>query len=105
MQRVVLDRALRSARIAHEAGAVQHLDGLLRGQPGSNQLAPSRVTQHQVRLDKTQGDVEICGNEALVNIYRRPRRGVSQGAMLGKFARVMIQHAIAGRGLFPADLT
>ena len=85
-------------------GTVQHLDGLLRGEAGSDELAPAGVAQHQVRLDESQSDVEVGGDKAVVNINGRSGGGLSQAAMLGKFARVVIEHAVTGRGLFPADL-
>ena len=57
MQRVVLDRAFHGADIAHEFRTVQHLDGFLSGQTGSNQLPAARVAEHEVRLDETERDV------------------------------------------------
>ena len=68
MQRVVLDGAFDGARVAHELRAVQDLDGLLRGESGRDQLAAAGVAQHQVRLDKPERDVQVGGDEALVDV-------------------------------------
>ena len=71
MQRVVFDRALHGAGIAHELRAVQNLDRFLRRQARRDQLAAAGKAQHQVRLDKAQRDVQIGGNKALVDVDRR----------------------------------
>ena len=46
------------------------LDGFLRGQARSDQLAPAGKAQHQVLLDEAEGDVQIGGHEALVDVDR-----------------------------------
>ena len=79
VQRIVLDGALDGARLAHEARAVQHLDGLLRGQARGHQLAPAGVAQHQVRLDEAEGDVQVRRDEPLVDVDRRAGGGACPG--------------------------
>ena len=103
VQGVVLNRAFRRARVAHEARTVQDLDGLLCREAGSDELAPAGITQHQVRLNESQGDVEVGGDKSIVNVNRCSGRGLSQAAMLGKFTRVVIEHPVPGRNLFTAD--
>jgi len=71
MQGIIVDRALHGSRIPHVPGAVQHLDRLLGGQAGSDQLSSTRKSQHQVRLDETEGNVEVGGNETGVDMDGR----------------------------------
>ena len=57
VQRIVLYRALRRARITHKLRTVQDFDGFLRRQSGRDQLASAGKAQHQVRLNEAEGDV------------------------------------------------
>ena len=78
VQWIACDGALGRQRFAHKARRVNHLDGFLRGQPRSHQLATAGETQHQVLLNKAKRDVKIGGHEtahrcrpAFRALYRR----------------------------------
>ena len=81
VQRIILDGAFHRARLAHELRAVQNLDSLLRRQAGGHQLPAARKAQHQVRFDEPQGDMQVGGNEAIVDVNRRARRRAAQVAV------------------------
>jgi len=81
MQLVVFDRAFYGARIPHEFRTMQHPDGFLSSQTRSDQLPSARIAEHEMRLDETEGDVQIGAREPLVDIHRRARLGGSEVAM------------------------
>ena len=83
---------------------MQNLDGLLRGEARRDQLASARKAEHQVGLDESQRDVEVGGNEPLVDENGRSRCRVTQVAVLGEFARVVVHDAVLRRHPLPADL-
>ncbi|GAB4365252.1 MAG: hypothetical protein OHK0021_08970 [Bryobacter sp.] len=56
VQGVFGNRPLRAARLAHEARAVNHLNGFLRRQTRRDQLSPTGIAQHQVRLNEAKRD-------------------------------------------------
>ena len=103
MQRVVVDRALDSPRVPDELRAVQHLDGLLSGQPGGNQLAPARVAQHEMRFDETEREVEVGGDEPLVNVHRSAGLGGPEMAVGREIPGVVVHDSVRGRDLVSAD--
>jgi hypothetical protein len=56
-------------------GLCKTLIVFLRGESGRDQLASSGKAQHQMRFDEPEGDVQIGGNKALIDIDRRARCG------------------------------
>ena len=103
VQRVTLDGSLVGQRLAHEARRVQHLDRLLGGQAGRDQLAPAGETQHPVRLDEAQRDVQIGIQEAPVDVDRRSAGSRAQRAMVGQRARIVVDDSIARGNLGAED--
>ena len=103
MQRVVLRRTLHGARIPHEFRTVQHLDGLLRGQPRSNQLPAARIAQHEMRFDETERDVQIGRGESLVDIHGRTRLSRAEVAVGRKVSGVMVHNAVGACDFLSAD--
>ena len=69
---------------------------------GGDQLAPSGESQHQVRLDKSQGQVQIGADKTVVDPYGRAGAGGAQVPVLGGISRVVIQY-LKLRGHVRAD--
>jgi hypothetical protein len=90
-------------RLAHEARRVDDLDGLLRGHAGSDELAAAAEAQHQVLLNEAEGDVQVGGHEALVDVDRRAAAGSAQVAMLGERLGVVADDAVLCRNLRADD--
>ena len=68
-------------------------------------LAASRKSQHQVRLDESQGQVEVGRYEALVDVNGRPVGRFPQPGMFREFARAVIKYPVAPSDLLPANFT
>ncbi len=103
MQRVVLDGALHGARVPHELGTVQHLDGFLSGQSGSNQFPAARVAEHEMRLDETKRDVEFGRGEAFIDVHGRTGAAGAEMPVGREIAGIVVDDA-KGRGDFlPTD--
>ena len=97
VKRIAFDRAFHRLRVAHEFRAVQDLDRFLSGQSWSDQFPRAGESGHQMRLDEAECDVQIGGYEVLGDVNGRARFRVAQEAVLGKFARVVIDDAIRRR--------
>ena len=95
MQRIDLDGAFGGHGFAHEARRVDDLDGLLRGDAGGDELTAAGEAEHQVLLDKAEGDVQVGLDEALVDIDRRAAAGRSERAVVRECAGVVVDHAVA----------
>ena len=78
-------------------------NGFLRGQTWSNELAPAREAQHEVLLDETEGDVQVSGHEAFVNVDWRSAAGGAEWAMAGEVAGIVADDAIFGCDLRADD--
>src|SRR5438046_3076347 len=83
---------------------MQFLDGRLRGQTGRYQFAAAGKSQHQMRLDESQGQVQVCPDKALVYEYRSARFSRTEAAMLGCVAGVMIENLEIGGDVFAQDV-
>src|SRR5579862_60347 len=99
MQRVVLDGAFHRSGVSHEFGAVQDLDGFLSRQPVSDQFSPARKSKHEMRLDETQGEVNVGGNESFVNVNWRARSSGAEMAMRRQIPSIVVLDSIR-RGYF-----
>ncbi len=99
VQRVLFNGAFGGHRLPHEARGVDDLDGLLRGEPRSDQLASTGEAEHQVLLDKAQGNVKVCRHEPFVDEDRRAALRRTQGAMVLEHLSVMVDDAVLGSDL------
>src|SRR5713101_1961914 len=103
MQWVVRERAFDYPRVTHKQGAVQALDRLFAGQTWSQQFSPSREAEHEMGLDKSQGDMQITLDKPPVNQDPRARTGRAQIRMRGLVAGVMGRDRIMTQDLWPDD--
>ena len=65
---VVVDGAFDRTRVAHEAGAVDDLDGFLGGEAGGDQFTAAGIAEHQVGLDEAEGDAEVGRDEGFGDV-------------------------------------
>jgi len=103
VQGIAGNRAFGSQGFADESRRVDDLDGLLRGQAGSDELASAAEAEHQVLLDESQRDMQIGGHETLVDVDRRAAAGCAQLAMGREILGVVADDAIFSRDLRPDD--
>ena len=103
VQRIIFDGTFHRQLFAHEAGAVDHLDGFLRGETGNHEFAAARVTRHQMRLDEAECETEVGTDEALVDPGGSAGARRAEVAVACRIARVVVFHAIGGGDFFADD--
>src|SRR6185437_15873118 len=94
VQRIIFERAFHRAWIAHEARAVQRLDRLGGGEARRDKLAPAGKARHQMRLDKSHGDVQVRGDESPVEIDARAGGGGAQVLVSGKIGAIVVRDGV-----------
>lgn len=104
VERVVVDGAFDGLGLTHEFRAVEHLDGFLRGESGSDEFAAAGKAEHEMRFDEAESNAEIGGNEALIDVDRGSGRSDAKAPVFGEYAGIMVDDTdLLCRG-FPDDL-
>ena len=102
VQRIVENRTFDGQLFAHEAGAVDDLDGLLRGKAGDDELTAPGEARHQMRLNEAQREAQVCARETLIEVSGCAGTRDAKEAVAGEVARVVVFDTVR-RGDFVAD--
>jgi hypothetical protein len=83
---------------------MENFDGLLCSQAGSDELPAAGIAEHQVRLYKPEGNVQVCENKAFIDIDGGAGLSAAEVAMLQEFTREVVFHAVARGDVRTDDL-
>ena len=96
-------RAMQHAPNSYESRLAQACY-LVRGQAGGDQFASAGKTQHQMRLNKPQAQVQVRAKKTIVDPHRRSRFRGPQIPMLITIAGVVVENSITSGDLFTDDV-
>ena len=93
VQRIAVEDAIVCLGMGHESRIVEGGDGVAMRNTGSNDLAATRISCHEMRLHQARRDLEVSGNKTSIKFDTGAATSDSQIHMIIVIAREMVLDA------------